>query len=1378
MGHGLAAYRVVLDSGHQDVLVTIRDTATVADLARSIARRTGSTGGRFHDGSAGGDDGTGHADTRCTPTGCTDGLTLETVGETPVAVDPARPAAEAAPPSGSTVRVVAARTTSVRPPFHSPVSLEPIDPAGSHDDRQDARQRMTYGTTVMGGALLKVGSTITLHATGATERLEVDGVPVRGSAPARHGSILRVGETAYVLHVDGSLRPPVTTGPWRQHRAAAAVHEEPEAEPIELPTPPSADRIPGFPFLSALVPLLMGAAMWVATRSLAVAGFVLFSVAFVVASGIEARREHQRDRRFRERLFEHDLATATESARERRAEELMRARRDLPSGTEVAEWALGDRHRTWERRPVNHGALRVRIGIERVPPHDPVVVPRGGRDDLRTRLEETATELAELERPVAVDLSVSGLAVVGAGVESCALARSVIAQLVGLLGPDDLGIEIDAPDERSAAWDWLRWLPHQVAFVHSASASASASERSPGWGRVVVRLVDGHRPRPVDGGPLCVVIVNDEADVPPGCGTVVGLDDRCGWVRRDDGPRREMVPEGLATDMCEPLARALAPLRGSEDSDSTPPGSVRLSEVLADATILQSDGPQTIGARWRASRADPYLLGAPIGQGPGGVMHIDLRADGPHGLVAGTTGSGKSELLRTLVTSLALHHPPDRLTFLLVDYKGGAAFAPVAALPHVVGLVSDLGPATAHRALISLRAEVRRRERIVAAAGASDMIEVDLDRAAPALVVVVDEFATLAREVPDLLDGLLDVAQRGRSLGIHLLLATQRPSGIVTDAVRANMSLRLALRVADEDDSRDIVDVADAAHIPAELPGRAVLRLGPRQSVAFQVADSSAPLWRRNPVDCCELADARAGNDEGPSIGESTITEITAAVANCRAAAEAGGLTPPRRPWVDPLPEHLEMDAGSSSPPGRLVIGEADLPDEQRRGPASIDLRSGGNVLVIGPPRSGRSTALDAVAFAAVSDPTTPTTVYGIDGARSLAELIGRHGPAGRIGDVISVDDVERTLRLLRMLRNRVARNGHDRAMAREGGTRTTPGRTVLLLDGIGPLVERHDDVNRAEAVDLLVSIASGGPAVGIHLVATAGRAAEVPSALAPSFDRLLMLRSTSAWELNPDPSSPAGRGHLDGTIVQVATPTWRNADASHLTADRTGHVATGAIGRLPFEVDSGSLPAAKEWLVPVGIRHDDLDTAVLDLTHSCALIIGPPRSGRSTALRTVLDRLRRTDSGVDVVWLDSTTDSDTTVAALELLADPDRLGPGTSPVDGRGATIVLIDDLPELLDGPHGTILDEALERVLRRGTTSPVRVVASGEADTTARCYADSLRRLRSGRTGILLRPDADLHPGLLHTTLPRHDELAPAPGRGWIVSPDEVVAVQLAH
>ncbi len=218
-------------------------------------------------------------------------------------------------------------------------------------------------------------------------------------------------------------------------------------------------------------------------------------------------------------------------------------------------------------------------------------------------------------------------------------------------------------------------------------------------------------------------------------------------------------------------------------------------------------------------------------------------------LVGGTTGSGKSELLQALVTGLAVTNRPDELGFVLVDYKGGSAFSDCARLPHTVGLVTDLDAHLTARALTSLDAEMKRRERLLAEASARDLD--DYRRAASVcrelpplarLVIVVDEFKALADEFPEFIDGLVRVAALGRSLGLHLVLATQRPAGIVSADMRANVACRIALRVRDRADSEDVVDAADAASLDPRAPGRACLRVGDRGLTTVQTAYLGRPL--------------------------------------------------------------------------------------------------------------------------------------------------------------------------------------------------------------------------------------------------------------------------------------------------------------------------------------------------------------------------------------------------------------------------------------------------------------------------------------------------------------------------------------------------------
>ena len=234
--------------------------------------------------------------------------------------------------------------------------------------------------------------------------------------------------------------------------------------------------------------------------------------------------------------------------------------------------------------------------------------------------------------------------------------------------------------------------------------------------------------------------------------------------------------------------------------------------------------------RWAAGRLTPGLA-VPIGRSTHGVRVLDLEADGPHVLIAGTTGSGKSELLRTLTAALALSFPPDRVNVLFFDFKGGSGLGPLTALPHCVGMLTDLTRSELDRTLVSLRAEVRRREQVLAAAAAPDLAAYRFSKAAddhplPQLVLIIDEFRILVEDAPGSLSELMRIAAIGRSLGIHLVMATQRPQGALTADIRANVTTSIALRVQSAHESADVIGTSAASGIAVETPGRAFLARG------------------------------------------------------------------------------------------------------------------------------------------------------------------------------------------------------------------------------------------------------------------------------------------------------------------------------------------------------------------------------------------------------------------------------------------------------------------------------------------------------------------------------------------------------------------------
>jgi S-DNA-T family DNA segregation ATPase FtsK/SpoIIIE len=407
---------------------------------------------------------------------------------------------------------------------------------------------------------------------------------------------------------------------------------------------------------------------------------------------------------------------------------------------------------------------------------------------------------------------------------------------------------------------------------------------------------------------------------------------------------------------------------------------VRWTEVVS-LPLTGGDGDAAgVLERWSSPGRSTRAV---LGRGPDGVFSVDLSRDGPHALVAGTTGSGKSELLQTLIASLALANRPDELTFVLVDYKGGAAFGPCARLPHTVGLVTDLDGSLVERALASLSAELSRREAVLQAVGAKDVEEhrrrVGGGAPLPRLVIVVDEFASLAEELPDFVGGLVGIAMRGRSLGVHLVLATQRPEGVVSPDIRANTNLRLCLAVARETESRDVLDAPVAARISRTTPGRAWARTGHAELTPFQagrVGGRRPSVVRRDAAPSVEVlppADLgaplpRRTGPSGQEAADEPVTDLSLLVDACVAAAEQLGLPRQRSPWLPPLPH-------------RLVLADLPaVPDPQAGRP--------GRVPAVAVRRAGRAGRAGAAGAGA-----RPRPDLAPDG-RGLGPLGAHHGPA------------------------------------------------------------------------------------------------------------------------------------------------------------------------------------------------------------------------------------------------------------------------------------------------------------------------------------------------------------------------------------------------
>ena len=452
---------------------------------------------------------------------------------------------------------------------------------------------------------------------------------------------------------------------------------------------------------------------------------------------------------------------------------------------------------------------------------------------------------------------------------------------------------------------------------------------------------------------LCVD--TDPARLPVEAGAVVqvqpGHPSRLTVEVRAAAAVKDVVPDAVSDRWAHRFARALARLRDATPDAGRPqvPDRARLLDVLAPDGLT----PEDVAGRWRVQ---PRSTSALLGVAAAGPYTVDLRRDGPHVLVGGTTGSGKSELLQTLIASLALGNRPDEMVFVLVDYKGGSAFKECALLPHTAGLVTDLDGHLTARALASLEAELRRRERLLQHLGAKDIEDYQAtagaaDARLPRLLLVIDEFKALAEELPDFLDGLVRIAAVGRSLGIHLVLATQRPGGIVSSDIKANVNLRIALRVRDTVDSIDVIDAPQAQAIPESTPGRAYARSGAQPLVLFQTArvggrahergglrrqrvplvvghrrgPTSSPTdpWRRQRPD--RPGPGRRGDDPAPPASRASRAPLPRGSRHCRtswSADTAPGRSVaralrPRRPAPPAGAAAGHLGSGERRPPGR-----------------------------------------------------------------------------------------------------------------------------------------------------------------------------------------------------------------------------------------------------------------------------------------------------------------------------------------------------------------------------------------------------------------------------------------------------------------------------
>ncbi|GAA1852560.1 FtsK/SpoIIIE domain-containing protein [Microbacterium koreense] len=982
------------------------------------------------------------------------------------------------------------------------------------------------------------------------------------------------------------------------------------------------------------------------------------------------------------------------------------------------------------------------------------------------------------------------------------------------------------------------WNP--LLYGTDVSRAASEHKKTPSLSVIVFvssdapvdrgRLTDVLE-RGADHGVHAVFVSPTVESLPAVCRSYIdvhnGLDDaQVGLVRT--GARFEHVRvEGVSNAYMEMLARRLSPVVDAStvvhDSSDIPTSVMFLQ--LVDPAIAED--PQVVIERWRqnntivdrTSNPRPRLkkagtLRAIIGQGASDAMALDLRTQGPHALVGGTTGAGKSEFLQAWVLGMAAAHSPDRVTFLFVDYKGGSAFADCVELPHCVGLVTDLSPHLVRRALTSLRAELQNREHLLNCKKAKDLLELEKRQdpeCPPALVLVIDEFAALASEMPEFVDGVVDIAQRGRSLGIHLIMATQRPAGVIKDNLRANTNLRIALRMADEADSRDVVDDAVAATFPATVPGRAIAKTGPGRLVPFQSAyaggwttedDSTVAEVRvaelafgaRAEWEPDRPADADAHADDlGPNDQKRIVSTLIR-------ASDRASLPRPRRPWLDDLSPVVSLEDLPNDGDTRIPIALVDVPEKQVQQAAVFSPDRDGSLVIYGTSGSGKSTLLKTIGTAAGMRPDLGAVqVYCLDFASGA---LGALASLPHVGSVVDGSDVERIQRLLRTLDREMDRRATAFAAAsaasvqeyRELKDPRMP-RILLLIDNY-PEFKKDWEVapGRGPFYRIFMRLLGEGRTLGVHTVITADRGNAVPSAVAANISRRVVLRmgDPSQYMLLGAPrdvlddQSVPGRGVVDGHEAQIAvlggtTNVVEQTKALVALGDRLreqGVRDLPEIGALPTMVPAGDMPTEVGGMPVFGVADDTLAPHGFEPIGSF-VVSGPPASGKTNALKALVAAVERFDPAVKMYhfgsrraelkdfrpWVRSATRPED---EKELAAELAELVVSDAP-DAR--IMIVIEDIPHLADGPA----DRPMRALLQAMNNSDHLLVGEAEISRASGSIG-VLGEWKTGRQGIVLKPDTYDGESVFKTPFGRVKRSDFPVGRGIFVQAGRAVTMQM--
>jgi S-DNA-T family DNA segregation ATPase FtsK/SpoIIIE len=1114
---------------------------------------------------------------------------------------------------------------------------------------------------------------------------------------------------------------------------------------IEIQPPPMAPVEPSISLISTLLPAMGGLslpifAMLIPNSSpiymLASLPMTLIFIGLAIYNYVNEPRKYRAQMAHRQQVYQEYLAERRQQIEAVRTQQQRASLIPNPDIQACMARAQQRQRRLWERSATDADFLDLRLGTGTMAARFGVKLPAQAQISLQPDELVQAAEALTREFQAVPDAAIT-LPLAQAGAAGLAgprqrlqdVTRALIIHLATHHAPSDVRLICTFPQHEADAWAWMRWLPHtwsddrSMRFLAATPQSAESllyqleevlkqrqiqsqsidNQVAPYVPVIVCVFADttmlqgtaATRFAPLlhlllhkgpSLGAYTLFLAHKPEDVYKECQAIIDLTDSRGSLRLIGPPPVEIAfqPDTADPPTAEGFARSLAPLRLQAVA-----GTNELPAVLPLLELLGAHRVEDIPILEHWQHSKPFQsLATPIGvRSSGQTIYLDCheQKSGPHGLIAGETGSGKSELLQSLVASLALHFHPHEVAFVLIDYKGGGMANVFRDLPHQIGIITNLEGNMATRALAALRTELQNRQLLFDTAGVNHIDEymryarkqADI-KPLPHLFIIADEFAELVQSQPEFIQEVISVVRIGRSLGVHLLLATQKPAGVVNDQIWGNTRFRLCLRVANTESSHDVLKRPDAAFL--RQAGRAYLQVGLNELFElFQTAWSGAPYdptngttnvtphlvevgldGKRKPLTPGAHPTTAAPHADVPQ----RLTQLQAIVSYIHELCHQNNIAPLPAFWLPPLPQTLVLnDArkahnggwdGQYWRPGTAWlsprVGIVDDPARHFQGALSLDIGKEGHLVIVGAPGTGKTTLLQTLITSLLLDHSPlHVNLYLIDfGGHSFKIFEG----APHVGAVLTPDDDERIQRLFYMLlremeerQQLLARAGASTFLSYRAQTTNPVPEIVVVLDNYTGFGNTYPDASTT-----LERLARESSNLGIHLVVTANMANALPLRLSNNIAMALALELNDPGEYSTvvgrtNGLIPArgvrGRGLIRGTPpleFQAALPAAGHNDVIRTqalkrltqTMARCWRGPTAQpIATLPAHVPLSSLiPTSTDWeqladtplTVPIGLHTETLEPVRIALSDGpYFLITGPPAVGKTVLLQSWL---------------------------------------------------------------------------------------------------------------------------------------------------------------